>query len=70
MIVSQTVYIWFVTLLVFSVCAIWTFVDTRRLLRAWREDRSSPVVRDKIFGSLIGLAITFVGMVGAVAYHL
>jgi hypothetical protein len=70
MLVSHAAYIWFCTLATGGLSAAWLVVDALRLRRALTEDRSDPVVRDRIFGSVIGMAICVIGVAGTVAYHL
>ena len=70
MIVSQVVFIWFCTIMSAGVAGAWTIVEVFRLNRVLREDLSRPVVRDRLFGSLIGLAVGVIGVLGAVRYHL
>lgn len=66
-IVPASAFNGFVTLLILALAGGWGIVDTIRLGRALREDRSSPEVRDRIFGCMIGLVIAGLGM-GSVAY--
>ena len=70
MIVSHTLYIWSVTLMAWGLGGSWTIVELVRLRRALAEDRRDPVVRDRIFGSLVGLLICVVGVALATKYHL
>jgi hypothetical protein len=70
MIVSQAAFIWFCTIVTVGIAVPWVFVDLYRLRRTLREDRSRPVVRDRLFGSLVGLAVGVLGVVGMVRYHL
>jgi len=67
---SQAAFGWVVTALTGGVAGVWGVVDVIRLRRALREDRRQPVVRDRIFGSVIGLAISALGVTGAILYHL
>ena len=69
MLVSHTQYVWFVTLMTIGLAGGWIPVEILRLRRALSEDRRDPFVRDRIFGSVIGLAICVVGLLGAVLYH-
>jgi len=70
MLVSQTHFLWFITLMTISLAGGWIVVEIGRLRRALADDRRDPVVRDRIFGSIIGLMICVVGVVGSIAYHL
>jgi hypothetical protein len=67
MIVPAVYFTWFVTALIFCVSAVWLVVDTVRLRRALREGRAA---HDRIFGSIIGLAVAIIGIVGVLIYHL
>jgi hypothetical protein len=69
MIVSFEFFEWFVTALIFVVSVVWLGVDTVRLRRALR-DVGAPNRHDRIFGSIIGLAVATVGVVGVLLYHL
>ena len=69
MIVSYAVYAWTCTILTLTLSLGWLIVDATRLRRAIREDTSDPAVRDKIFGSLMGLVIAGFGF-GVFYYHL
>lgn len=66
-IVSHTHFLYFVTAMVVGVCGVWVFVDAIRLRRALREP-PSPLVRDRIFGSVIGLVMNAIGLYGAYAF--
>lgn len=68
MILSQLHYMYFVTFMTAGMCAAWIVVDSIRLRRALRDDTSDPVVRDRVFGSLIGLAVCTWGILGCLDY--
>lgn len=68
MIVSHQHFMYFVTAMVVGVGVAWTIVDSIRLRRALREDTADPIVRDRIFGSLVGIAVCVWGILGALAY--
>jgi hypothetical protein len=68
--VSVAVFGWIVTALAVGLAAPWIVVDIVRLRRALREDVKLPVVRDRIFGSIVGMAIGAIGLIGAVLYQL
>ena len=70
MIVSHHAFIWFCTIMTVGLAGTWVFVDLFRLRNVVREDRSNPVVRDRLFGSLIGLAVSIAGIIGMLRYHL
>jgi hypothetical protein len=67
MIVPAVYFTWFVTSLIFVVSVAWLVVDTVRLRRALREGRAA---HDRIFGSIIGLTVAVIGIVGVLIYHL
>lgn len=69
MIASYAAYAWACTVLTLALSLGWAIVDAIRLRRAVREDTSDPAVRDKIFGSLMGLVIAGFGF-GVFYYHL
>jgi len=69
-IVSPEIYIGFLTTITAGLALVWAVVDVTRLRRALREDRASPIVRDRIFGSIVGLAISALGVVGVLRYYL
>ena len=68
MIVSELVYLWFVSVATGLSAAYWVVVDAYRLRLALRGDRSDPSVRDRVVGSVIGLLIGFVGVSGVLHY--
>jgi hypothetical protein len=70
MIVSHSAFIWFCTIMTAGLAGAWVFVDIFRLRNVVREDMSRPVVRDRLFGSLIGLAVSIAGLIGMFRYHL
>ena len=50
----------------------WGVRDVMLLTRALREARQGPVgpvLRDRIFGSIVGIAICVVGLVGLFRHH-
>ena len=68
MIVSQAVFTAFITVFLVLSAAGWGTVEALRLRRTLREDTSDPVVRDQIVGSIVGIAIGLLGLLG-VAHH-
>ena len=66
---SHASYIWFVSILTGGAAAYWIGIDAYRLKKALAGDRADPAIRDRIFGSLIGIVVGCVG-VGGVALHL
>jgi hypothetical protein len=65
LILSHRGFQYFVTYLTGGAAAYWVVIDSVRLRRALRGDRGKGAVRDQIFGSLIGLVIGAIGLVGA-----
>ncbi|MEZ4399814.1 MAG: hypothetical protein R3B06_07335 [Kofleriaceae bacterium] len=68
--VSQSQYIWFVSILTAGVAAYWIGIDSYRLRKALSGDRADPAVRDRIFGSVIGIVVGLVGVAGVLLHHL
>jgi hypothetical protein len=67
MIVSQTVYIGFVTLMVIGLVIGWIIHDGKNLVRTLRRQVDDP---DLLFGSVIGLLLAAIGLAGVIMYHL
>lgn len=70
MIVSHLTYMWTVSLLTGLVAVYWLGIDSVRLRRALSGDRSDPAVKDRIFGSVIGLVVGAIGVIGVVHFLL
>jgi hypothetical protein len=68
--VSPQVFGWIMTVLTLGLAIPWIAVDTIRLRRALADDVSRAPVRDRIFGSIIGLAMGANGLTGVVLYNL
>lgn len=66
MIVSDTVFLWFCTLMVFGMAVIWTIWDGSLIRRLWKS-RSED--HDEFFGGLMGLVIMVIGVTGVVLHH-
>ena len=69
LIVSPRDFQWFVTLLTGGASAYWVVIDSSRLRRALQDDRSKASVKDRVFGSIVGLAIAAIGLVGSYLGH-
>lgn len=67
-IVSTTVFEWFMSSVTGGVAAYWIGIDSYRLRKALREDRRELAVRDRIFGSSMGILIGFVGVAGVLLH--
>jgi hypothetical protein len=70
MIVSHEVFLWFCSALVIGLSAAWIVVDIVRLRRALRDGAAGVDVHDRVFGSIVGMVIGVVGLVGAARFHL
>jgi hypothetical protein len=68
-IVSHDVFKWILTILTGGLAGAWFIYDSRNLLKTWSADRRDPLVRDKLFGYVIGILIGVVGVVGCLRYH-
>lgn len=69
MIVSENLFMWICTALVFGLSVGWFVVDVVRL-RAVLKDPDAENRHDRIFGSIIGLTIATVGIIGVFRFHL
>lgn len=65
LILSHRGFQYFVTYLTGVVAAYWIVIDSIRLRRAVIAPARTGAVRDQIFGSIIGLVIGAIGLVGA-----
>lgn len=68
--VPQAVITWLVTVGTMVLSLAWLVYDTRNLLRLRGADRKNPLVRDRLFGYVIGIVTAIVGIVGVLRYHL
>ncbi len=71
-IVSHDGQMLFATLITGVVAAYWVAIDSVRLRRAlvdYKKDRGDLGVRDRVFGSVMGLLVGAVGVAGSVAYY-
>jgi hypothetical protein len=74
-IVSHQVFMWFVTAMSVGICLGWGARDVYLLVRhlprrgraAWSDQAAW---RDQIFGSVMGLVLVALGLVGVLKYHL
>jgi len=67
--VSDQAFRWILTGLVGGLATSWLVYDSINLIRIRNADRGDPVVRDKRFGYLIGIAIGAIGVIGCLKYH-
>ena len=73
MIVSHLYFLWFVTFASLLICAIWGARDVyllvkylpRRGRETWKDRRQW---RDQIFGSVVGVVIIIIGIIGVVRF--
>jgi hypothetical protein len=71
-IVSYEGQMLFGALLTGGVAAYWIAIDSvrlRRALVALRKDRTDRSVRDRVFGSALGILVGIVGVVGSTGYY-
>lgn len=68
--VPQALVTWIVTIGTMALSSAWLVYDTRNLMRMRGADRKNPLVRDKLFGYVIGIITAIVGIVGVLRYHL
>jgi hypothetical protein len=71
-IVSYDGQMLFGALLTGGVAAYWIAIDSVRLRRAivaYKKDRADLSIRDRVFGSCVGILVGLVGVVGSVAYY-
>ena len=67
MTISPHIFEWLVSGTIFTTSAIWFVVDVVRLRRALPYSKQT---HDRVFGSVIGLAMCTIGMAGVLKYHL
>ena len=70
MIVSELTFVWFVSLATGLAAVYWIGIDSVRLKRALDGDRGDPAIRDRIFGSVIGLVVGLIGVIGVLHFLL
>jgi hypothetical protein len=72
-ILPEPYYNWFVISGMVGISAGWALVDIVRLrgqLRVYRTGNQSSEARDQIFGSVIGIVLGTLGLVGLFKYYL
>lgn len=52
-----------------GVAAYWVVVDSVRLRRALHDDRRDAAVRDRIFGSALGIVVGLIGVFGVLDHY-
>ena len=73
MIVSHQHFMWFITLMAVGICVIWgareVYVLFKNLPRSGREKwKDHRQWRDLIFGSVVGMVIIVLGLIGVYRY--
>ena len=68
--VSETVFVWFLSLLTGLVAGAWFFYDGLKLFWLRHADKTQPMVHDKRFGYSVGVLIGLIGVIGVLKYHL
>ena len=68
-VMSPMAFKWFLTILTGGLAGSWFFYDSYSLFRIRNADKKDPIVRDKIFGYIIGIAIGVVGVLGCLRFH-
>jgi hypothetical protein len=68
--ISAVAFGWLMTAMVVGISASWIVVDIVRLRRALRDDTAHPTVRDRVFGSIMGIIIGSIGVGGGLLHHL
>lgn len=67
--VSHETFRWILTGLTGGLAGTWAIYDTINVLRLRGADKRDPLVRDKLFGYLIGITIGVLGVIGCLRYH-
>jgi len=67
--VSPETFRWILTALVGGVAGAWAIYDTFNLFRLRDADKRDPLVRDKLFGYLVGITIGVLGVIGCLRFH-
>jgi hypothetical protein len=71
-IVSYEGQMLFGALITGGVAAYWVAIDSVRLRRAvvaYKQDKTDLSVRDRVFGSALGILVGIVGVVGSAGYY-
>lgn len=65
---SDTTFRWILTVLPLA-ASLWALYDVRRLVMLRDADGRDPLVRDKRFGCVIGIALGSLGIAGVLRFH-
>lgn len=68
-IMSADAFKWFLTILTGGLAGSWLIYDAVNLVRIRGANKRDPIVRDKIFGYIIGMAIGILGVIGCLRFH-
>ena len=68
-IMSADAFKWFLTILTGGLAGSWFIYDVYNLIRIRNADKRDPLVRDKIFGYIMGIAVGVVGVLGCLKFH-
>lgn len=68
-IMSPDAFKWFLTILTGGLAGSWVIYDVINLIRIRHANKRDPLVRDKIFGYLMGIVIGVVGVYGCLRFH-
>jgi len=69
-VISHEAFIMTASVATAGVSVWWVSVDVMRLRRSLRERPRTGWVRDRIFGSVIGISCGLIGVSGIILYHL
>jgi hypothetical protein len=67
--VSETVFVWCVTILTGGVAGAWFVYDIINLIRVRHADSRDPLIRDRRFGYAMGIVIGLGGVLGCLRFH-
>ena len=67
--VNPTVFKALLSLATGGLAGVWLVYDAFNLWRTRGADRSDPIVRDKRFGYVIGMAIGVIGLIGVARFN-
>jgi hypothetical protein len=66
---SPMAFKWFLTFLTGGLAGSWLIYDVINLIRIRNANKRDPLVRDKLFGYVMGIAIGVVGILGCLRFH-
>ena len=66
MIVSNTVFVWFNTLMIAGIVLGWGGRDLYLIAKTWKDRKEK---HDEVFGYLMGVVMTTIGGIGLIKYH-